>query len=148
MIQGERNPANHSGRTIWRSSSSANGQPAGGSTRSGVRPGMACSLVWLGWCSRGIDRSRPHVYGCAGARKTASLDPSSTTSPAYMTTIAELPASAAGQSIRLRWRMQSNGSVVKTLKRSNLWEVQTPQVLIYISPPAPEFSPDCSGQGG
>src|SRR5919198_4592978 len=43
-----------------------NGQPGGGSIRSGGRPSIGTSFSLRGSSSRGIDFNKPSVYGCRG----------------------------------------------------------------------------------
>ena len=58
-----------------------NEQPPGSVISDGGRPEIGTSSSPRGRSSRGIDRSRPHVYGCSGDAKIVSFDACSTISP-------------------------------------------------------------------
>src|SRR5437764_3370469 len=60
-------------------------QPEGGLMRLGGVPGMGNRSASSLPSSRGIERSRPQVYGCSGRANTASAEAVSTIRPAYMT---------------------------------------------------------------
>ena len=62
----------------------ANAQPAGSATGDGGTPSIDVSRLEPTASTRGIERSRPMVYGIAGDAYTSSTLPSSTTLPAYI----------------------------------------------------------------
>ena len=63
-----------------------NSHPGGGAMRSGGSPSMDRRRSCFFSSTRGSERSSDHVYGCWGASKICSAGPSSTISPAYITT--------------------------------------------------------------
>src|SRR5678816_2717822 len=65
----------------------ANLQPTGGETRSGGRPLIASSRVWLGCASLGIDFRSASVYGWRVSAKSERVDAYSTIWPAYITAV-------------------------------------------------------------
>ena len=65
-------------------------QPLGGLIRSGGRPPMISSLVWLGWSSLGIEFSSDSVYGIFMSEKSTGVGARSTILPAYITAISSV----------------------------------------------------------
>src|SRR4051812_49126212 len=86
-------------------------QPLGGLIRLGGRPGIGTSGASRGTSRRGIERSRPHVYGCSGALRMLSVDARSTIRPAYIT-----PTSSAVSAITPR-----SWVVITTAVFSSCW---------------------------
>ena len=60
-------------------------QPPGRCEGDGGRPSIAGSLATRGRSSRGIERSRPRVYGWRGSANSGAAGPRSTMVPAYIT---------------------------------------------------------------
>ena len=72
----QRSPA--FGQRVW------NSQPRGRLIRLGISPSMGAASIRLDGSGCGIPRINASVYGCAGARNTASQGPRSTIRPRYM----------------------------------------------------------------
>ena len=68
----------------------------------GGRPGIGTSGSSLLCVSRGIDCSRPQVYGWRGAAKIASLGPCSTIFPAYITAMSSAISATTPRSCVIR----------------------------------------------
>ena len=65
---------------------STNTQPGRSAPGGGRKPGIVSSRPWsLRWPRRGMQRSRPTVYGWRGSSNTSRAVPSSTIAPAYST---------------------------------------------------------------
>ena len=92
------------GRAAARSgagSAARTGSPRRGARSDGGAPGIAASRRTRGRSTRGIEPSSPQVYGCCGSRKIADFGPSSTTRPAYITTM----RSASSATTPMSWVM-------------------------------------------
>src|SRR4051812_44525549 len=75
-----------------------NEQPGGLRISDGGRPWIGTSGSSRGRSRRGIDLSRPHVYGCSGAPKIVSLSAYSTIRPAYITAMSSVTSATTPRS--------------------------------------------------
>src|SRR2546427_7088514 len=126
--------ASRSGST-WHASKTygqrgAKEQPGARSMRDGGRPSIGRSRFVRGLSIRGIDASRPHVYGCWGSLKICSLVPLSITRPAYITVTSSAISATTPRSCVIRTTAEPKDSWRRAIRsRICAWIVTSSAVV-------------------
>ena len=107
-----------------------NEQPPGSVISDGGRPWIGTSSSSRGESSRGIEDSRPQVYGCSGASKIVSTSAFSTIRPAYMTAISSAISATTPRSWVMTTTAVSNSLCRRSISsRICAWTVTSSAVV-------------------